>query len=73
MDAIIGKYRVCMEENGLILKHAVGINFDLTVDEALGLLDFINAYRTTLLALRDEQEHETEPRLERIILEKDNS
>ena len=27
MDAIIGKYRVRLEENGLVLGHASGINF----------------------------------------------
>jgi hypothetical protein len=68
MDAIIGRYRARMEESGLILRHASGINFDLTPDETLGLLEFINAYRQTLLAL---QERDTEPRLERIALDGD--
>ena len=45
MDAIVGRYRARMEETGLILGHASGINFDLTPEETLGLLDFINAYR----------------------------
>jgi hypothetical protein len=67
MDAIIGRYRVRMEENGLMLKHAAGINFDLTVEETLGLFDFINVYRETLLALK-QADPETDPRLERVIL-----
>jgi hypothetical protein len=70
MDAIIGRYRVRMEESGLVLRHASGINFDMTVDEAIGLLDFLNAYRQTLLALQIDSERETDPYLERIILEK---
>lgn len=70
MDAIIGRYRARMEESGLILRHASGINFDLTPDETLGLLEFINAYRQTLLALQ-ERERDTEPRLERIALDGD--
>ena len=70
MDAIIGRYRARMEESGLILRHASGINFDLTPDETLGLLEFINAYRQTLLALQ-ERERDTEPHLERIALDGD--
>lgn len=73
MDAIIGRYRARMEESGLVLRHPSGINFDLTPDETLGLADFINVYRQTLIALEREQEQErdTEPRLERIVLAKD--
>ena len=68
MDAIIGKYRMRMEETGLILKHESGISFDLTPAESLGLLDFLSAYRQTLQALCDDVD--TEPRLERITLDK---
>jgi len=75
MDAIIGRYRACMEESGLILRHASGINFDLTPDETLGLLDFITAYRQTLLTLqeqeRQEQERDTDPHMARIVLSDD--
>ena len=70
MDAIIGRYRARMEENVLVLRHASGINFDLTVDETVGLLDFLNAYRQTLTALQIDNERDTDPYLERIILEK---
>lgn len=70
MDAIIGRYRARMEDNGLVLKHASGINFDLTLEETLGLLDFINAYRHTLLVLA-EQERETDPQLARIVIAKE--
>ncbi len=70
MDAIIGRYRVRMEEMGLILKHTSGISFDLTPDETLNLLDFINAYRQTLLMMQQESNQDTEPELERIIIRK---
>jgi hypothetical protein len=70
MDAIIGRYRARMEDTGLVLKHASGINFDLTLEETLGLLEFINAYRRTLLILQG-QERETDPQLERIVLAKE--
>jgi len=77
MDAIIGRYRARMEESGLVLRHASGINFDLTPDETLGLLDFINAYRQTLLFLQErerdmlpEHERDTDPEIARIILER---
>jgi hypothetical protein len=67
MDAIVGRYRARMEESGLVLKHASGINFDLTPEETLGLFDFITAYRPTLLSLQEECD--TDPRLERIVLD----
>jgi hypothetical protein len=65
MDAIIGRYRVRMEESGLIIKHASGISFDLTIDETLGLLDFINAYRQTLVTIH----RETDPQIERVVVD----
>jgi len=71
MDAIIGRYRVRMEEMGLVLKHATGISFDLTPEETLHLLDFINAYRQTLLLMQQDSGHDTEPELESIIIKKE--
>jgi len=68
MDAIVGRYRAHMEESGLILKHPSGISFDLTPEEALGLLDFITAYRPTLLALQEERD--TDPHMASIVLDK---
>ncbi|MBV9259309.1 MAG: hypothetical protein JO215_14940 [Ktedonobacteraceae bacterium] len=70
MDAIIGRYRLRMEENGLVLGHMSGIKFDLTVDETVGLLDFLNAYRQTLSALQEDNERETDPCLERVVVGK---
>jgi hypothetical protein len=70
MDAIIGRYKVRMEETGLILRHATGLSFEFTVDETLGLLNFISVYRDTLLTLQDEQETDTEPRIERVFIPK---
>jgi hypothetical protein len=70
MDAIIGRYKVRMEETGLILRHTTGLSFELTVDETLGVLNFISVYRDTLLALQDEQETDTEPRMERVFIPK---
>ena len=65
MDAIIGKYRVRVEENGLILTHQSGISFDLTPDETLKLFDFIKVYRQALL----DTDCDTEPRMERVVVE----
>jgi len=73
MDAIIGRYRARMEETGLVLTHTAGISFDLTIEETLGLLGFINVYRQTLAALEtDTDPRETDPRMESIVLDKDN-
>ncbi len=60
MDAIIGRYQVGLKETGLTLKHEAGIAFDLTVEETLRLHTFLDAYHTTLLALTDGHEQETE-------------
>lgn len=65
MDAIIGRYRLRMEETGLLLKHEAGIIFDLTASETLGLLSFISAYRENL----ETMEGETEPHLNRVVVE----
>lgn len=65
MDAIIGRYRVRLEEDGLlVLKHPSGICFDLTAEETLEFLDFISVYRTALLAI----DRHTDPELARIVL-----
>ena len=62
MDAIIGKYRVRMEEIGLIIKHPTGLSFELLPEEVIGLGNFIDCYRESLA----EVQHETEPRLQAI-------
>src|SRR5689334_442228 len=70
MDAIIGRYRVRLEEDGLlVLKHPSGICFDLAVEETLGFLDFVGVYRTALLAISDQDTaRDTEPELPRMVL-----
>ena len=70
MDAIIGRYRLRIEESGLVLGHMSGINFDLTVDETVGLMDFLNAYRQTLPTLQQDNERETDPCMERVVVGK---
>ena len=66
MDAIIGRYRLRMEDTGLILRHESGINFDMTPGEALGLLNFLSAYRENLISL---VEPATDHNLKQITLE----
>jgi hypothetical protein len=65
MDAIIGRYRARMESTGLVLTHPTGISFDLSTDETLELMDFLKVYRQTLIT----REPETNPKLERIVIE----
>ena len=67
MDAIIGRYRLRMEDTGLILRHMSGITFDMTLDEALGLLNFLSAHRENLTSF---EERETNPDLKSITAEK---
>ena len=66
MDAIIGRYRLHMEDTGLVLRHMSGINFDMTPLEALGLLNFLSAYRENLTSFA---EIETDPDLKRVATE----
>lgn len=65
MDAIIGRYKVRVEDTGIILTHPSGISFEITAEEALDLQDFLKVYRQTLLTA----ERETNPELERILIE----
>jgi len=64
IDAIIGRYWVRMEKTGMVLTHPAGISFDLTVDEALRLYEFISVYRETL----EVEERETDPEIKRVTL-----
>ena len=65
MDAIIGRYKVRIEDEGIVLTHPSGISFEITAEEALDLQDFLKVYRQTLLT----SERETNPELERIVIE----
>jgi hypothetical protein len=68
MDAIIGRYKVGLKETGLTLKHKTGIAFELTIEETLGFLSFLNVYHGTLLALKDDNEPQTE-KLSRVVID----
>ena len=67
MDAIIGRYRLRIEDTGLVLRHMSGINFDMMPAEALGLLNFLSAYRENLTSF---EESETDHNLKRVAAEK---
>jgi len=54
-----------MLDSGFVLTHPSGISFDLTSDEALELLNFLKVYRQALITT----ERETNPELERIVIE----
>jgi len=54
-----------MGDSGIILTHPSGISFEITADEALELQNFLKVYRQTLLT----SERETNPELERIVIE----
>ena len=55
-----------MEEEGLLLKHESGIQFDLETDETLELLNFINLYRKALLNKID-TERPSEQRIKQLV------
>ena len=50
MNAILGKYRVYINDTGLVLTHPAGISFDITANEAMAFLDFLESHQHTLLA-----------------------
>ena len=62
MDATIGRYKVCMEETLLILKHPSGISFDFLPNEVLALWNFIDFYREQLSGMQID----TKPQIEAI-------
>lgn len=72
MDALIGRYRLKLEETGLVLKHPTGISFDLTVEETLGLRSFVNLHYQALMNLQEERERQTEPIRAIVLNEEDN-
>lgn len=67
MDAIIGRYKVGLKETGLTLTHETGIAFELTIEETLGFFSFLNVYHGTLLALKGDNEPETEKLIRMVI------
>lgn len=67
MDAIIGRYRARIQENGLVLTHPTSISFDLTPSETLELMNFIKVYQQALIM----GEVETNPELRSITLHED--
>ena len=62
MDAIIGRYKVRMEETGLVLKHPSGLSFDFLPNEVLALWNFIDFYREQLSGMQID----TKPQIEAI-------
>ncbi len=71
MRAQIGKYKVQMKKSSLLLQHIAGIGFELTQEEALGLLQFLQVYQQTLLKQRSADDPQTQPII-RIIGDEDD-
>ena len=69
MDAIIGRYKVRIEDEGIVLTHPSGISFEITSKEALDLQDLLKVYRQTLQTTELTPERETNPELERIVID----
>jgi hypothetical protein len=54
MDAILGRYRVHINDTGLALTHPAGISFDITANEALAFLDFLESHQQTLIVTQSD-------------------
>jgi hypothetical protein len=61
MDAQIGKFKVQVKKSGLLLRHSMGMGFELTREEALGLLQFLQVYQQALLEQPGTTDPETQP------------
>jgi hypothetical protein len=61
MRAQIGKFKVQARKSGLLLRHNMGLGFELTPQEALGLLQFLKLYQQSLLEQLDMTDPETQP------------
>ena len=68
MNAIIGRYRVDIEGDSLILTHQAGIKFDLTREEAVGFLDFLTSHQDIL----SQSHRDTDPRMKSVTLRKED-
>ena len=62
MDTIIVKYRARIEESCLILTHPTRLSFELTLDEAVELMEFIKVYQAAIAAAQ----RQTEPSIESV-------
>jgi hypothetical protein len=61
MRAQIGKFKVQVRKSGLLLWHSMGLGFELTPQEALGLLQFLQLYQQSLLEQSATTDPETQP------------
>jgi hypothetical protein len=61
MQAQIGKFKIQVTKSGLALRHSTGLGFELTREEALGLLQFLQVYQQTLLEQPGTTDPETQP------------
>jgi hypothetical protein len=52
MDEIVGRYKVRLDKDELVLTHPTGISFDLKPDESLRLADYILARKSTLILMQ---------------------
>jgi len=68
MEAMIGKYRARMKKTGLALIHPVGFCFDLTLDEAVELMEFIDDCRDTIAAAQ----RDTEPSIVSVVVDEES-
>jgi len=56
MDEIVGRYKVRLDKDELVLTHPTGISFDLKPDESLRLAEYILARKQALLLMQQKKE-----------------
>jgi len=60
MDAILGRYRVRINDTGLVLTHPAGISFDITANESMAFLGFLESHQQTLIAIQSDADSQEE-------------
>ena len=57
MDEVVGRYKVRLDRDALVLTHPTGISFDINPDEAVRLAEYILARKQTLISMDLQKKH----------------
>ena len=61
MDAQIGNFKIHLKKSGLLLRHRLGLGFEMTREEVLGFLRLLEVYQQTWLKQPGTTDPQTQP------------